>query len=188
MKNNVMLGFLCCFIFLLSITATSGDVYYAAAEGDIVSVDYQQYEADATPKADGMLIVYLGDGPIPPELQEQHPDVITVIHGFWKIITGGTGRAGHNYGEAMKVGDKKVFARIPPEDGYTDSDNEHYGETLYFDVELNVIIYDAVIEHLRSDETESEGGESEITPGYALLVVLASFFLLKRQKQRSKKG
>jgi hypothetical protein len=143
---------------ILISSPSSAKVYYKAAEGDIVQVEYQRYEADSTAKDSGTLVVYLGDGPIPLELQDQWTDAITVVHGFWKIITGGTGRTGQDYGEPMKEGDKKTFQRVVAEDAYTDPTHELYGETLYFDVELESIYYDAVEEPFGTEESDDPWG------------------------------
>ncbi|MFQ5979829.1 MAG: hypothetical protein ACE5OZ_16995 [Candidatus Heimdallarchaeota archaeon] len=136
---------------------SSGKVYYKAAEGDIVNVNYQRYEADGTEQDGGALVVFLGDGAIPLELQEQYPDAITVVRGFWKIIAGGTTTA-RDYGDGMQEGDKKEWQRVPAADGYISSSHELYGESLYFDVELLSIFYDAAEEPFGTEQSNDPWG------------------------------
>jgi hypothetical protein len=139
---------------------SSGKVYYKAAEGDIVNVNYQRYEFVSGVKVEqdgGQLVVYLSDDTVPLGLQDQYPDAITVVPGFWRIIAGGTTTA-RDYGDGMQEGDKKEGQHVPAADGYTSSSHELYGESLYFDVELLSIFYDANEQPFGTEQSDDPWG------------------------------
>ncbi|MHA2368025.1 MAG: hypothetical protein ACXADX_04330 [Candidatus Hodarchaeales archaeon] len=164
-------------IFFLSLgmifsSPSSGKVYYKAAEGDVVDVTYQRYEADGTEKDGGNLVVYLGEGPVPVDVLDHHPDATSVVRGFWRIIAGGS-TAAKDYGEAMKEGDKKEFEFVPAEDGYTTPNHELYEESLYFDVELNAIFFDADVEPFGTEESDDPWGLDDLLAIDFVMPILA---------------
>lgn len=149
-KTCVIISFVVLLLIgLVACSPSSGKKYYKAGEGDVVSVNYQRYNADRTEKDGGHLVVYLGEGSVPLDLKDRWPDATSVIRGFRMAILGGSTLA-KEYGEAMKWYpddplrplDKKEWIVVPPEDGY--SSGELAGQSLYFDITLNSIYYDEV--------------------------------------------
>ncbi len=192
-KNLVLFSmFLCILLVFPSLSSARAAEYYEAETGDIVSVNYQRYESDGTPKDGGTLTVFCGEGSIPTNLADQYPDALTVIRGFWLAIIGGNSSA-KNYTPPMKEGDEKKWVVIPPEDGYTDPGHPLYGQTLYFDIELNEILHDALIEPLSSENTSSSSttdsatqtNNNSIAPGFHFILVVSCLFLLFQMKRKS---
>ena len=178
-KTCVIISFVVLLLIgLVACSPSSGKKYYKAGEGDVVSVNYQRYNADRTEQDGGHLVVYLGEGSVPLDLKDRWPDATSVIRGFRMAILGGSTLA-KDYGEAMewypddplRPLDKKEWIVVPPEDGY--SSGELAGQSLYFDITLNSIYYDAVEEPFESEELSSTDSDtSKSIPGFGLLIAV----------------
>ncbi len=146
---------------LLTNSPTQAKIYYEAGVGDVLGVEYQRYEGDATPKDSGTLTVFCSEEVIPTNLKDQYPDAINVVRGFWNAIVGGNTTA-KSYWPPMKEGDKKEWVIVHKDDGYTDTGHPLYDQTLYFDIELITIFHDEVVEPLGNPDRDDPWGFDDL--------------------------
>ncbi|MFQ6128095.1 MAG: FKBP-type peptidyl-prolyl cis-trans isomerase [Thermoplasmata archaeon] len=92
------------------------------AEGNYIRCDYILWLSDGSVKDSGeSLKVYTGRDEIDPQWQAD--GYMTVIEGFRKTLVG------------MKISETNVVA-VPPQEGYTNPDDELYNQWLYFQITL----------------------------------------------------